>query len=71
MMRLPEAASAPLAGRTGRHEVELAQQHHGHHGVGIDLVAMCVNDVITPGAPPFFLDYMATGALSPTPWPRW
>lgn len=45
-------------------KIKVAQRFNQHHGIGIDLVAMCVNDLVTCGGEPlFFLDYLSFGKL--------
>lgn len=47
-------------------KLRIAFRMDRHDSIGIDCVAMCVNDVLTTGARPlFFLDYLSTGELDP------
>ena len=69
MFKVPRGYEEPIlvSGADGvGTKINIAKINREFTTIGIDLVAMCVNDVITCGAKPlYFLDYISTGKLSP------
>ena len=69
MFKVPSGYEEPVlvSGADGvGTKINIAKINREFTTIGIDLVAMCVNDVITSGAKPlYFLDYISTGKISP------